>query len=73
VAFSRAANPQIVPRLDGSGGFLKTLDTKTCRPPKCYLDCERDVVSWILEPLNPKDRETFESFSPVAGKHNNSH
>ncbi len=29
------------------------------KPPKCYLDDEKDVVKWILEPLTEKERNEF--------------
>lgn len=30
--------------------------------PKCYLDCEREVVNWVLEELSDSDRRRFVSF-----------
>ncbi|MDE7539856.1 anti-phage deoxyguanosine triphosphatase [Gluconobacter sphaericus] len=29
------------------------------KPPKCYLDNEKPIVDWILEPLGDLDRERF--------------
>lgn len=34
---------------------------KKQHPPKCYLNDEQDIVSWILEPLAEKERELFTS------------
>ena len=31
------------------------------KPPKCYLDTEKQVVDWILDPLTPADRKKFVS------------
>lgn len=31
------------------------------RPPKCYMDTERDTVDWILEPFAAADRKLFTS------------
>lgn len=31
------------------------------RPPKCYMDTERDTVDWILEPFAAADRALFTS------------
>lgn len=38
---------------------VRLLDRKKSKPPKCYLDCERDVVDWILDPLSTSDRDEF--------------
>jgi dGTPase len=69
VAHSQAANPAIVPRLDESLTSIRTLDLATCKPPKCYFDAEGDVVAWILEKLDDKDKAAFQSASPQEGKH----
>lgn len=29
------------------------------KPPKCYLDCETDIVDWILAPISIKDKSRF--------------
>ncbi|UFW46432.1 MULTISPECIES: anti-phage deoxyguanosine triphosphatase [Bradyrhizobium] len=70
VAFSRAANPAIVPALYETATSIRTLDTKVCKPPKCYFDAESDVVDWILKPLDKFDHDEFTSCNAVAGKHN---
>jgi dGTPase len=69
VPYSRAANPAIIPRLDETLTSIRTLDLKTCKPPKCYLDSEADVVRWILRPLKDKDREVFQSATARKGAH----
>lgn len=35
---------------------------KNQKPPKCYLDDEKDVVQWILEPLQNTERTVFEGY-----------
>jgi dGTPase len=69
VSYSRARNPDIVPRLDEEPTTIRTLDVKACKPPKCYFDCEDDVVAWVLKELNERDREVFQSVTPKDGKH----
>jgi dGTPase len=69
VAYSQAANPTIVPRLDESLTSIRTLDLATCKPPKCYFDAEADVVAWILETLDDNDRTAFQSTAPQDSKH----
>jgi dGTPase len=69
VAHSQAANTAIVPRLDESLTSIRTLDLTTCKPPKCYFDAEADVVAWILQELDHKDKAAFQSASPQEGKH----
>jgi dGTPase len=40
------------------------------RPPKCYLDSEDDVVTWILARLSYKDRKRFQFFdTPTRDEH----
>lgn len=38
-------------------------------PPKCYLDDERDVVEWILEPFTPEERAAFKKLEPHKSGH----
>ncbi|MFZ3481847.1 anti-phage deoxyguanosine triphosphatase [Sphingomonas sp. 3-13AW] len=33
------------------------LDDRAYSPPKCYMDCERDVVDWLLSPFAQEDAE----------------
>jgi dGTPase len=73
VPYSQVANPAIVPRLDESLTSIRTLDVAACKPPKCYFDSEGDVVAWILDPLDNRDRTAFQSSSPQPGKHGKSH
>ncbi|MEM8695668.1 MAG: dGTPase, partial [Pseudomonadota bacterium] len=48
---------------------ITILDRKSAKPPKCYHDCEADVVDWILSPLSNPDRERFESHENREGDH----
>lgn len=36
------------------------------KPPKCYLDSERDVVDWILAPFTAEDRDEFVRWDPES-------
>lgn len=46
---------------------------KLCKPPKCYLDSETDVVQWILQPFSETDRALFQSQNaPTADAHGKS-
>ncbi|MYJ51400.1 MAG: dNTP triphosphohydrolase [Gammaproteobacteria bacterium] len=38
---------------------IKIIDRQQSKPPKCFLDTEKDLVRWILEPLNRDDRKNF--------------
>src|SRR6185312_6767426 len=67
--FSAVASPEIVPRLDDAATSIRILDQKSCRPPKCYFDVERDVVDWILQPLDAADRTSFQSSAGEPGQH----
>ena len=66
VAFSRARSTSKVPSLMSGPTTLKLLDVKSCKPPKCYMDSEQDVVDWILDPLAAGDRELFGEMSREA-------
>ncbi len=39
------------------------------KPPKCYLDTEKELVTWILENLSKKDIEKFSTIEPIPEKH----
>ena len=69
VAYSDVANAEHPPRLFKGTTAVDIIDHKASKPPKCYLDSEREVVDWILEPLTPTERDEYRSFEPVDGKH----
>jgi dGTPase len=70
VAYSRARNMAFVPRLANGPSTLRIIDTESSRPPKCYMDSEDDIVTWILDPLTQADRDCFQEFEQKDGKHN---
>lgn len=39
------------------------------KPPKCYLDTEKDLVNWTLQELSQKDKEEFTSLTASTKKH----
>ena len=69
VAYSEVANVDHPPRLSDGTTAIKIIDHKASKPPKCYLDSERDVVDWILEPLSPTEGAEYRSFERIDGKH----
>jgi len=69
VAWSMVRNPALVPALLDGPSTVRILDSKACKPPKCYMDSEADITDWILEPLSPADREAFQTFTQEPGKH----
>lgn len=69
VAYSQARNQALSPSLFSGPTTLEIIDGKASKPPKCYLDCERDVVDWIIQPLSELEREEFQAFEPTNGKH----
>lgn len=46
-SYGELCNPQWLSRAEGQ------------HPPKCYMDDEKDVVDWILEPLGDVEKESF--------------
>lgn len=69
VEYGRVKNPALNAQLRDDTTALQILDRKASKPPKCYFDCEKDVVDWILEPLSSGDRDVFTSFSHKEGGH----
>lgn len=72
VAYSDLVNPAQAPRLRDGFSVLRSIDVRASTPPKCYLDSERDVVDWILEPLSAADRAAFVAWEGRDGKHGRS-
>ena len=58
VSYSQAVAMQNIqyPDVEGLPWLIKK---KECKPPKCYLDSEEDVVQWIFEGLSVTDRHIF--------------
>jgi dGTPase len=70
VSYSSARNMAFMPSLVKGSSTLQIIDTKSSKPPKCYMDSEDDVVAWILNPLTTEDRDNFQKSEPAYGKHN---
>ncbi|MBD3818086.1 MAG: dGTPase [Brevundimonas diminuta] len=60
---------KLQPALLSDTSVVHLINRKACRPPKCYLDTEKDVVDWLLDPLPQADRDLFTSWKPVDGDH----
>lgn len=69
VAYSTAVNPEIVPGMLADTSGTPLLDRKASKPPKCYMDSEADIVSWLLQPLSDADRTLFQTCDLKPGKH----
>lgn len=69
IAYTAAKNQSQKPKLLTDTSGTPILDRKASKPPKCYMDCEQDVVDWLLGPLSASDREEFQAFNEVPGKH----
>lgn len=65
----RSGDKALQPRLLEGTSVVHLIDRKACRPPKCYLDTEGDVVDWLLDPVPGADRDLFISWKPVDGDH----
>ena len=68
-ALSRLAHPDLRPRLQEGLSVLRPVDLAASAPPKGHLDCESDVVEWILAPLSAADRTEFTRTEPRPGRH----
>jgi dGTPase len=69
VPFSRVQNPDRKPVLAHGTSAVKILDRDTSKPPKAYMDCDQDIVDWILRDLSAADRDLFTAVSGEKGKH----
>lgn len=74
VAYSDAVCSEIYGEIPTQPWLCKSSQQK---PPKCYLDDERDVIDWILSPLDEVERTEFtkayDSFDKYGSrKHNKS-
>lgn len=72
VSYTAAANPLIKPELDQRPTAIRVINTKNSKPPKCYLDSEKDVVSWVLEDLKEYDQIEFQKLIYKENKHSSS-
>lgn len=68
-AYSELRHPERTPRLREGYARLQTIDVEASAPPKCYLDSEREVVDWMLEPLGGHDRAAFVAWEARPGRH----
>jgi len=55
--------------MDEKPTSIRILNRKKSKPPKCFLDSEKDVVEWILSPLDHEERELFQATVPQEDKH----
>lgn len=65
----RSTEDNLRPKLIDTSSVVQLIDRQACRPPKCYLDTESDVVEWLLNPIPPTDRDLFTSWTTVEGDH----
>ncbi|MBN9674101.1 anti-phage deoxyguanosine triphosphatase [Roseibium aggregatum] len=69
VSYSTAVNSKLAPRMIKNASGIPLLDRSSAKPPKCYMDSEADVVSWLLAPLSDHDRNLFQTCDPKPGEH----
>jgi dGTPase len=62
-------NPSLTPALLDGPSAIRIIDSAASKPPKCYHDSEQDIVDWILEPLSPADRASFQAFEHRTRDH----
>jgi dGTPase len=70
--YSDVCTPTLEPSLKGETSIFGIIDRERSKPPKCYLDTERDVAEWLLKPLTQNDREAFSEVDERAGSHRRS-
>jgi len=67
IPYSEACNPQFYGQIPQKIWLAKADSQK---PPKCYLDTEKDIVeNFILAPLNKNDKNLFVQSAISAKKH----
>jgi dGTPase len=65
----RSSIEHLQPKLLDKTSVVHLINRNACRPPKCYLDTETDVVEWLLDPVPKTDRDLFSSWHLVDGNH----
>ncbi len=65
----RRRRTQISYQTAGRPSTLRLIDTAASKPPKCYLDCEEDVVGWVLKGLTSKERDAFQDVQRNESEH----
>lgn len=69
LSFNQVCNKTLTPTLLDGPTAIRLLDVKSCKPPKCFLDSEQEVVDWILQPLGAVDHTQFQEVEHRPGKH----
>ena len=67
--FSIVADNEKRPDVLSGPSSIQIIDKKKSKPPKCYFDCDQDVIDWLLEPLSEFDREEFQRLRKEPGEH----
>ncbi|MHA3116090.1 deoxyguanosinetriphosphate triphosphohydrolase family protein [Acinetobacter sp. ANC 4635] len=66
VSYTDACNKAFYGKVPVTKWLAKANEQK---PPKCYLDTEKELVDWILEKLPSSDRELFVNSKAAPKKH----
>jgi dGTPase len=66
IPYSDAVNEKAYDKLEIPKWLSKA---KPQKPPKCYLDDEKEVVNWILQNLEPEEKQEFTEFKTIENKH----
>lgn len=66
VSYSEVCNNNFYGKVPTTKWLAKADEQK---PPKCYLDTEKELVKWVLEKLQKKDIENFVTLKPSSDKH----
>ncbi|MFA7275852.1 MAG: anti-phage deoxyguanosine triphosphatase [Pseudobdellovibrionaceae bacterium] len=68
-SYSSTKNKKIIPTLNNDDAITKTINRGSCKPPKCYLDCEQAEVDWIFQEIDDHEKATFFEIEENEGKH----
>ena len=68
IPYGEACNTKLKPCMNTGLSAISIINREISQPPKCYLDSEKDVVNWILEPFSSVDRQKFCEFSEFSEK-----
>ena len=60
VKYRDVYNAELYPVADEGISGQQLLNRTNCKPPKCYMDSEADVVSWILSAFSESDRKNLQ-------------
>lgn len=72
VAYSELVNEKAYEQVHDKDAPFWLFEARTQKPPKCYHDCDQEIVDFIFEGFDEKDVSKFKAIQENQGKHSKS-